>query len=78
MKKVEKKSGKQRLKNVELGTENRKTHDVKPKTENTEHGTLLPGGSIISFRYPVSCFESCSFTSENVPENDRYINLYNI
>lgn len=58
MKKVEKKSGKQRLKNAELGTENHGTHDVKPMTEDTEHGTLLPGGSI-SHKSAVSCLAFC-------------------
>ncbi len=47
MKKVEKKSGKQRLKNAELGTENHKTHDVKPKTENTGPETTKLIGPII-------------------------------
>jgi len=51
MKKVENKSGKQRPQNAELGTENRKTHDVKPRTEDTEHGTLLPDGSNFAFVY---------------------------
>jgi len=60
MKKVEKKSGKQRLKNAELGTENRKTHDVKPRTEDTEHGTLLPGGSILILFFPLPLPRSTS------------------
>lgn len=42
MKPVENKFGKQRLENAELGTENRKTHDVKPRTENSEQGTAIP------------------------------------
>ena len=49
MKKVEKKSGKQRLKNAELGTENRKTHDVEPKTENTGPETTNLIGPIFFF-----------------------------
>lgn len=59
MKKVEKVCRKQRLKNAELGTENHKTHDVKPKTENTKHETNLPVRSIsitfdLSFTYSES------------------------
>jgi hypothetical protein len=49
MKKVEKKSGKQRLKNAELGTENRKTHDVKPTTLDTEQRTDRLHGPIFFF-----------------------------
>ena len=64
MKKVEKKSGKQRLKNAELGTENRKTHDVEPKTLNAEHKTLVSGGSISSMWFRVSSPEFWNFTSD--------------
>jgi len=39
MRKRKKLCGKQRLKNAELGTENRKTHDVKPTTLDTEQRT---------------------------------------
>jgi len=41
--------GKQRSENAELGTENRKTHDVKPMTLDTEQRTDRLHGPIFFF-----------------------------
>ncbi|MFH1221868.1 MAG: hypothetical protein V1492_02150 [Candidatus Micrarchaeota archaeon] len=46
---VEKKFGKQQPKTAELGTENRKTHDVKPTTLDTQLETSRLHGPIPFF-----------------------------
>ena len=57
MKKNKTKSGKQQRKTAKRGTENRKTHDVKPLTVNTKHTTARLSG-------PISDFESCVLCHE--------------
>jgi|GEM_PF-3715314 len=58
MKKNKTKSGKQQRKTAKLGTENKKTHDVKPLTVNTKHTTTRLSGPISSFESCVACPES--------------------
>lgn len=49
MKSDGKQFGKQQPKPAELGTENRRTHDAKPKTLNTKQETSDPRGPIFAF-----------------------------
>jgi len=60
MRSSEKMCGKQRSENAELGTENRKTHDVKPTTLDTEQRTDRLLGPIFLFRSSVSCSDLIS------------------
>ncbi len=57
MRSVGKKFGKQQKNAAKHGTENRRTHDVKPATLNAQPGTQGPLGPIFPFWYPVSGFE---------------------
>lgn len=61
MKSDEKQFGKQQPKPAGLGTENRRTHDAKPKTLNTKPETSDPRGPNPSF---VPSFQSCVLTHE--------------
>lgn len=45
--------GKQHPKPAELGTENRRTQDVKPTTRNTQQETPHPRGPIFRFLFSV-------------------------
>ena len=53
---VRKKFGKQQKNAAKLGTENRRTHDVKPTTLNPKLKTELLAGPIFSFKYIISNF----------------------
>jgi hypothetical protein len=58
MRSARKVSGKQQTKTAKLGTENRRTHDVKPATLNPEQGTQLLAGPIFLILSPAAGFRS--------------------
>ena len=61
MRSAKKVSGKQQTKTAKLGTENRRTHDVKPTTLNPKLKAEWLAGPIFLFSLPVSGLLFCNF-----------------